>query len=98
MMQLESLVSLVVIILLNLAVGILPHVDNFAHLGGFLTGFLLGFVLMIRPQYGYINRKRMPDYISSSTRSKSKYKTTQFVMLVVALIILTAGSVFYIYS
>ncbi|KAL0308138.1 UNVERIFIED_CONTAM: RHOMBOID-like protein 2 [Sesamum angustifolium] len=41
--------TLIVIIAINLAVGILPHVDNFAHIGGFLTGFLLGFVLLVRP-------------------------------------------------
>lgn len=85
--------SLVFIILINLAVGILPHVDNFAHLGGFMTGFLLGFVVMIRPQYGYINKRRMPDYIASSAKSKPKYKQSQCLMLIVALVILTVGSV-----
>ncbi|MCD7472949.1 Retinoblastoma-like protein 1 [Datura stramonium] len=38
-----ALLTLLVIVAVNLAVGILPHVDNFAHIGGFLTGFLLGF-------------------------------------------------------
>ncbi|KAL1558684.1 Retinoblastoma-like protein 1 [Salvia divinorum] len=91
--KVQSLMSLVLIILINLAVGILPHVDNFAHLGGFLTGFMLGFVLMIRPQYGYINKKKMPDYIASSAKSKSKpkYKPSQCIMLIVALIILIIG-------
>ncbi|XWS38406.1 hypothetical protein CRYUN_Cryun19dG0128400 [Craigia yunnanensis] len=46
-----ALLTLVVIIAINLAVGILPHVDNFAHIGGFLVGFLLGFVLLLRPQF-----------------------------------------------
>ncbi|CAK9170464.1 unnamed protein product [Ilex paraguariensis] len=35
-----ALFTLVVIIVVNLAVGILPHVDNFAHIGGFLTVLL----------------------------------------------------------
>ncbi|TYH59483.1 hypothetical protein ES332_D08G224800v1 [Gossypium tomentosum] len=48
-----ALITLVVIIAINLVVGILPHVDNFAHIGGFLTGFLLGFVLLLRPQFGF---------------------------------------------
>ncbi|CAN4102457.1 unnamed protein product [Withania somnifera] len=43
------LLTLLLIIAINLAVGILPHVDNFAHLGGFITGFLLGCVLLLRP-------------------------------------------------
>ncbi|KAE9463527.1 hypothetical protein C3L33_04548, partial [Rhododendron williamsianum] len=49
--ELAALLTLVLIIAINLAVGILPHVDNFAHLGGFGTGFLLGFVFLIRPQF-----------------------------------------------
>ncbi|KAH6766153.1 RHOMBOID-like 1 [Perilla frutescens var. hirtella] len=89
--KLESLMSLVVIIVINMAVGILPHVDNFAHLGGFTTGFLLGFVIFIRPQYGYINKRRVPDYIASTTKSKPKYKAYQCFMLIVALLIFTAG-------
>lgn len=88
--QFESLVSLLLIILINMAVGILPHVDNFAHLGGFVSGFLLGFILLIRPQYGWINkRKAPPGYIASS--SKSKYKAYQCVLLIVSMIILTTG-------
>ncbi|KAI7982812.1 RHOMBOID-like protein 1 [Camellia lanceoleosa] len=43
--KLAALLTLILIIAINLAVGILPHVDNFAHVGGFVTGFFLGFVL-----------------------------------------------------
>ncbi|CAN0910811.1 RHOMBOID-like protein 1 [Linum grandiflorum] len=32
-----ALLTLVIIVVLNLAVGILPHVDNFAHIGGFIA-------------------------------------------------------------
>ncbi|THF93921.1 hypothetical protein TEA_017611 [Camellia sinensis var. sinensis] len=50
--KVAALVTLVIIIVINLAVGILPHVDNFAHIGGFFSGFLLGFtvglVLLLR--------------------------------------------------
>ncbi|KAL8531470.1 hypothetical protein ACS0TY_008167 [Phlomoides rotata] len=84
----ESLVSLVMIILINMAVGILPHVDNFAHLGGFGTGFLLGFVLMIRPQFGYVSKTKNP-YMAAS--SKSKYKIYQFILLILSLLILGAA-------
>jgi len=38
--------SLVVLTLLNLALGLLPFVDNFAHIGGFVCGFLLGMMLV----------------------------------------------------
>ncbi|KVI11950.1 Peptidase S54, rhomboid [Cynara cardunculus var. scolymus] len=50
--KVAALSTLVFVVLINMAVGILPHVDNFAHLGGFFSGFLLGFtvglVLVIR--------------------------------------------------
>ncbi|KAI3907477.1 hypothetical protein MKW92_032924 [Papaver armeniacum] len=32
-----ALITLIFIIVINLAVGLLPHVDNYAHIGGFLT-------------------------------------------------------------
>ncbi|KAL2924165.1 RHOMBOID-like protein 1, partial [Bienertia sinuspersici] len=52
-----ALLTLILVIILNLAVGVLPHVDNFAHIGGFITGFLLGFILLIRPQFGWVSQK-----------------------------------------
>ncbi|XP_051113422.1 RHOMBOID-like protein 2 [Andrographis paniculata] len=82
--KVESLVSLVIIILINMAVGILPHVDNFAHLGGFSTGFLLGFVLLIRPQFGWVKN-------FNNNNSKPKYKAYQCFLLIIAAIILIAG-------
>ncbi|CAK9173069.1 unnamed protein product [Ilex paraguariensis] len=82
-----ALFTLVVIILINLAIGILPHVDNFAHIGGFLTGFLLGFVLLLRPQFGWLERQHLP----ADARMKSKYTIYQLVFLLVSLILLIAG-------
>ena len=68
------------IIAINLAVGIFPHVDNFAHIGGFLTGFLLGFVLLVRPQH------RPAD-----AHVKSKYKVYQYAFSLVAVVLLIVG-------
>lgn len=34
-------------IAINLAIGLLPFIDNFAHIGGFLGGLLMGFVLLL---------------------------------------------------
>ncbi|KAL6565193.1 Retinoblastoma-like protein 1 [Orobanche minor] len=90
--KLESLLSLLLIIMINMAVGILPHVDNFAHLGGFITGFLLGFVLLIRPQFGWVNKRNAPNYLLA-TPSKSKYKAYQCVFLVASVIFLSLGYV-----
>ncbi|KAK7327230.1 hypothetical protein VNO80_31595 [Phaseolus coccineus] len=48
-MSAMTLLTLLVIIVINLGIDILPHVDNFAHIGGFLVGFLLSFILLPRP-------------------------------------------------
>lgn len=88
--QLATLLTLILIILINLAVGILPHVDNFAHLGGFVAGYLLGFVLLIRPQFGYVSQKNAPPgYFLHS--KKAKYKIYQYILLIISLILLIAG-------
>lgn len=76
-----------VIILINLAVGILPHVDNFAHIGGFLSGFLLGFVLLVRPQFAWQERRHLPV----EARGKSKYTVFQYVFWILSMILLIAG-------
>lgn len=76
--------------MINLAVGILPHVDNFAHIGGFTSGFLLGFVFLIRPQYGYVNQKKAPPgYVP--TTIKPKHKTYQYVLWVISAVLLIVG-------
>lgn len=84
-----ALLTLVVIIVINLAVGILPHVDNFAHIGGFLTGFLLGFVLLARPQFGWIEGRNL----SPASRVQSKHKAYQYIFWVIAVLLLIVGFV-----
>lgn len=86
-LQAAALITLLVIIAINLAIGILPHVDNFAHIGGFLTGFFLGFVLLPRPRYGWLDGRNLPG----SAAIKSKYKTHQYVLWLVSLVLLIAG-------
>ncbi|KAK9920655.1 hypothetical protein M0R45_029203 [Rubus argutus] len=85
-----ALFTLLVIIAINLAVGILPHVDNFAHIGGFLSGFFLGFVFLIRPQFGWVNQRYSPPGYASS-QAKSKFKTYQCILWVLSLVILIVG-------
>ncbi|XP_031396604.1 RHOMBOID-like protein 1 isoform X2 [Punica granatum] len=83
-------VTLLVVIAINLAVGILPHVDNFAHIGGFLSGFFLGFIILIRPQYSWITQKYTPPGFTSST-ARPKFKMYQRTLWVVSLIVLVTG-------
>ncbi|KAG6428686.1 hypothetical protein SASPL_112939 [Salvia splendens] len=82
-----ALFTLVIIIAINLAVGILPHVDNFAHIGGFLTGLLMGFIFLVRPQFGWKEGRHLPGRL----RLKSKYTACQYVMWIVSTILFIVG-------
>ncbi|GAB2236024.1 hypothetical protein Droror1_Dr00027753 [Drosera rotundifolia] len=58
-----ALVALCFISTINFIVGLLPHVDNFASIGGFISGSLLGFVLFFSPQLGeVVSNKGMFEY------------------------------------
>jgi membrane associated rhomboid family serine protease len=82
--RIAAMANLLIIAAINLAIGILPHVDNFAHIGGFLTGFLLGFVLLIQPRFGWSEHP-------FGGKTKSKYTACQIVLLVLAVILTIAG-------
>lgn len=88
-MQCSALMNLVFVIVLNLAVGLLPHVDSSAHIGGFISGFLLGFILLVRPQYGYVSHKYIPSGYNGKV--KSKHKCYQYCLWVAALAALVFG-------
>ncbi|KAI8556645.1 hypothetical protein RHMOL_Rhmol05G0270200 [Rhododendron molle] len=85
--KVAALLTLVIIVVINLAVGILPHVDNFAHIGGFLSGFLLGFVLLIRPQFGWVSQ----GYARPGYSTKPKFKIYQRILWIISLILLIVG-------
>nr|XP_028954561.1 RHOMBOID-like protein 1 isoform X1 [Malus domestica] len=88
--KLAALLTLLFIIIINLAVGILPHVDNFAHIGGFVSGFLLGFLFLIHPQFKWLTQRNAPPG-HVTTPVKSKHKTYQYVLWVLSLILLIVG-------
>ena len=83
-----AIITLLFIIVINLAIGMLPHADNFAHIGGFVTGFLIGFVLLARPQFGWMERHELPQ-----TSQPPKYKAYQYVLWGSALLLLLVGYV-----
>ncbi|KAI0513994.1 hypothetical protein KFK09_010026 [Dendrobium nobile] len=80
--------TLLLIVAVNLVIGILPLVNNFAHIGGFIAGFLLGFVLLIRPQFGWTERQSLPH-----CQPTSKYKLYQLVLWVIGITFLLVGFV-----
>jgi len=88
LMKLAALLTLLFIIIINLAVGVLPHVDNYAHIGGFISGFLLGFVFLVRPQFEWVSQRDAPRRYNSI--SVSKYKPYQYVLWIVSLVLLIA--------
>ncbi|KAA3460158.1 inactive rhomboid protein 1-like [Gossypium australe] len=70
------------------SVGVLPHIDNFANIGGFFTGFLLGFVLLFRPQSGWIK----PQHRPAGAAVIPKHKPYQYVFCVIAVLLLIVGA------
>lgn len=86
--KVAAVLTLLFVIAVNLVLGILPHVNNFAHIGGFLTGFLLGFVLLMRPHFGWMERYGLP---AGSKCTSKKYLAYQWVLMAVALVLAVAG-------
>lgn len=86
--QLCALLSFLFIIAINLAIGLLPWVDNFAHIGGLLTGFCLGFILLMQPQSGWEEFRNSSQY---GARARSKYNPCQYVLFFVAAVLVVAG-------
>ncbi|XP_022777134.1 RHOMBOID-like protein 5 [Durio zibethinus] len=86
----EALSTMLLIITLNLAVGFLPHVDNSAHIGGFISGFLAGFILLMRPQFGYVSSKHIPPGYEMKHKIP-RHKCYQYLFFVIALVLLIVG-------
>ncbi|RAL40712.1 unnamed protein product [Cuscuta campestris] len=87
--KIAALLTVLVVVTFNLALGILPHVDNFNHIGGFLTGFLLGFVLLPLPQLGWMESRNFP----AEVQARSQYKPHQCLLWAVSLALLISGFV-----
>lgn len=43
-----AIISIVSTVLISLALGLLPYVDNFAHIGGFIFGLELSFIFVLK--------------------------------------------------
>ena len=71
---------------MNLAVGIFPYVGNFASIGGFIFGFWLGFMFLMRPHHDWNSK-------APGERPKAlvKYAGYQITLWVIAAILLAIG-------
>lgn len=88
----SAFLPLIIALVINISVVVSPQADNYAHIGGFIFGFLLGFVFLTRPQPGWTNQKHnLPGH--EFTNVKQKYKTYQRVLRFAALFLLIIGYV-----
>lgn len=59
-------ISLIITSILTLAIGLLPRVDNFAHLGGFIFGLLITLIIIpdiLSPETSPIREKKRKKFI-----------------------------------
>ncbi|XP_063948670.1 inactive RHOMBOID-like protein 8 [Daucus carota subsp. sativus] len=54
----EALRIFSLILVINLVLGLLPYVNNFSNIGGFFCGFILGFVLLFKPDLGTLAQSK----------------------------------------
>ncbi|GMH31340.1 hypothetical protein Nepgr_033183 [Nepenthes gracilis] len=82
------LVSLSFISSINFVVGLLPYVDNFANIGGSISGFLLGFVLFFPPQIvKESSSKGLFDYGRRKSSAALKRKLDRPILRSIALVL-----------
>ncbi|PKI47445.1 hypothetical protein CRG98_032154 [Punica granatum] len=73
--KLAALAFICFIFVVNFVLGMLPFIDNFASIGGFMSGMLLGFAVLYTPRTTQVahNKAGLFDYgIKSSARLKQK--------------------------
>ncbi|KAJ4958642.1 hypothetical protein NE237_025753 [Protea cynaroides] len=85
-----ALSSLLFVVVINMAVGYIPGVDMSAHIGGFVSGFLLGFILLVRPQFGWVNQKYLPPGYDAK-HVKPKFNCCQYLLWTTALVAFITG-------
>ncbi|KAK4276785.1 hypothetical protein QN277_014893 [Acacia crassicarpa] len=79
---------LVSVFVLNFTLGLLPYVDNFSSIGGFISGFLLGSSLLVSPQLAP-NKAGLIDYgLKSYIKQKLKRYLDRPIMRIVSLVLL----------
>ncbi|KAL0415504.1 UNVERIFIED_CONTAM: RHOMBOID-like protein 8 [Sesamum latifolium] len=70
-----TLMALFIISMVNGILGLMPYVSNFSNIGGFISGFLAGFIILFKPQVGqwYQAKTGLFDFnIKHSVKLKQK--------------------------
>lgn len=88
--RVAALCSLFFIIAITLILGLMPYVDNFCHIGGFVSGFLLGLLLLVHPKLEWEQLRDNPVGYSIGGRGKKFSKCQTFTRIIVA-VLLIAG-------
>ncbi|XP_051147900.1 RHOMBOID-like protein 8 [Andrographis paniculata] len=73
--KMATLVAFFIILVMNTILGLMPYVNNFSNVGGFISGILIGFVILFKPQAGQIYQAKggIFDYdIKHSVKLKQK--------------------------
>lgn len=90
-----KLVDLILFLLISLGFGLMPQVDNFANVGGFGTGFLLGLILLKRPQKGFKDTRHLSQLEAYIVNSEDPdlppvpmYKVSQRIVSLIAFFLL----------
>ncbi|KAK6938482.1 Peptidase S54, rhomboid domain [Dillenia turbinata] len=101
--KLAALVVLSSVAAINTFLGLLPYVDNFSNIGGLISGFLLGFVLLYDPRLGQVTKTKggLFEYgsnVSVGFKQKMDMPVLRIVFLVLFALILGAGVVALIWG
>ncbi|KAJ7965647.1 Rhomboid-like protein [Quillaja saponaria] len=87
--KVAAVTSLICVSVINFSLGLLPYIDNFSNIGGFVSGILLGFLLLFSPQVSKvsINKRLFDTGVKSSIKLKLKQKLDRPVLRSVSLIL-----------
>ncbi|KAI5419151.1 hypothetical protein KIW84_043367 [Lathyrus oleraceus] len=68
-----------------LALGTFPFGSNFSNIGGFTSGFLLGFVILTRRQHHWLNLNK--------SNTSQKQESYQYALRIISFVLLSVGLV-----
>ncbi|EOY16129.1 KOM, putative isoform 1 [Theobroma cacao] len=85
-----ALAVVFIVFAINFLLGLLPYIDNFANIGAFMSGFLLGFVFLFTPQIRQLSKNKagLFEYsVKSSINLKQKLKLDRPILRSVSLLL-----------